>query len=92
MAEETKLKVGDSVICHSLVIMKDSDGTDIRSTIGKSYKIFGFRRMSDKDHFYIIDDCGIDHYFPIDEYNRWFYNLKEERRKKLKKIQNVESW
>ena len=82
MAEETKLKVGDLLTCHTAVVMVDGD---IRTTVGKSYKIV--RYGNSISSFVIKNDVNRDHYFPFDEYNKWFYNLKEERRKKLKKIE-----
>jgi len=87
MVEETKLKVGDILVCHSEVIMNGSDGTDIRTTVGKLYKIFCFRRMFEKDCFVITDDSASDHYFLINNYKERFYSLKELRRNKLKKIE-----
>lgn len=87
MAEETKLKVGDMLICHSAVIMDGSCGKDIRTTVGRSYKII---RMVD-NKLAIINDENSEHHFYIYNYNDWFYNLREERRNKLKKIQNVKS-
>ena len=86
--EETKLKVGDILVCHSVVVMNDSDGTDIRTTVGKSYKII--KIVGNK--LAIINDDNGEHHFYFDNYNKWFYNLKEERRNKLKKIQDAESW
>lgn len=76
------LKVGDMLTCHSAVIMNDSDGTDIRTTVGRSYKII--KMIGDK--LAIINDENGEHHFYIYNYNKWFYNLREERRNKLKKI------
>lgn len=81
------LKVGDTLICHSKVIMNTDGG--IRTTVGKSYKIIGFKKINDVDHLAIINDSDREHRFSVFNYNRWFYTVNDLRRKKLKKIQNV---
>jgi hypothetical protein len=92
MAEETRLKVGDILICHSAVIMEGSDGSDIRVTAGKSYEIIKILDKMNglKCRLCIKNDLGGEHHFYIDRpennYNKWFYNLRELRRNKLKKI------
>lgn len=91
MVEETKLKVGDILTCHTKVVM--DDGGSIKTTVGKSYKIIKLLRSQEDgmDRVVIKNDDNEDHRFTFYNYNRWFYNLREERRLKLKKIQNVKS-
>jgi hypothetical protein len=90
MVEETKLKVGDILTCHSKVIMEHNG--DIRTTVGKSYKIIEILYLEGEVKLVIKNDHNEDHRFTYKNYNKWFYNLKELRRNKLKKIQDVESW
>ncbi len=93
MAEETKLKVGDLLICHTKLVMNYSYGSDIRTTVGKSYRIIKILyEYSEEPKLVIINDNNGEHRISFNIYTNWFYNLKEERRKKLKKIQDVESW
>jgi len=87
MAEETKLKVGDILTCHSKVIMEHNGG--IKTTICKSYKIVKILYLKGEAKLVIKNDYNEDHRFTYKNYNKWFYNLKELRLNKLKKIQNV---
>lgn len=92
MAEETKLKVGDILFCHTKVVM--DDGSGIKTTVGKSYKIIKLLYFQEDGMYRVVikNDFNEDHRFTFDNYNRWFYNLREERRQKLKKIQDVKNW
>lgn len=85
------LKIGDMLICHTAVVMEDN--VDVRTTVGKSYKIIKF--LKEPNRLAIENDYNEEHYFTFNEelenhkvhnYTHWFYNLRELRRKKLKKI------
>jgi hypothetical protein len=75
------LKVGDRLYCHS--VCKLHSGTN-STTVGNTYIIL-FIELDDS--FMIIDDDGDEHFFGND-YQKWFWDLRELRKNKLKKIKN----
>jgi hypothetical protein len=85
----TYLKVGDKITCHTVCRVEDKEDT---TTIGKTYTIVSMN-YDDDNRFSIIDDNNRHHYFygrigkKHSYYEKWFYSaLKRERKEKLKKI------
>lgn len=78
---EDKLKIGDLLYCHTACIMNNSG--HITTTVGKSYIIDAISYNG----YRITDDENDDHYFPFNEYEKFFYsNIKKIRKEKLSKI------
>ena len=76
------MKVGDNLYCHS--VCKMGDGR-ITTTVGNTYIILYIEL---DNSFMIIDDNGDEHFFN-ENYQKWFWDLRELRKNKLKQI---ESW
>lgn len=72
------MKVGDKLYCHKCCIMDFND--ERTTTIGVFYTIVEIN-LDDKE-FVIIDDNGDEHFFTMDDYDKWFYNIRELRRNK----------
>lgn len=68
--DDIMVSVGDSVLCHTPVIMSESGNR--KTTIGKTYEVMTIRG----DKFTIINDDNEIHYFSIsiNRYNsrQWF--------------------
>jgi len=78
------VKIGDILICHSRCIMDDKT---ITTTINKKYTITNINNF----YLYIIDDFNDTHKFSLTKqnssyYQRWFTNVKKQRKEKLKKL------
>lgn len=79
-----ELKVGDFLICHSVCKMMGGGKT---TTIGKSYKII---KIYD-DCIYIKDDENDEHAFRLSNYQKWFNDIKRERKSKLNRINSCKN-
>jgi len=85
-----QIKIGDSLYCHTGLIMPDSG--NVALTIGKNYKI---HTVDDDDHkFTLFNDYHQEHIFSIDKdyhsyYKKWFDAKRILRRKKLKIINSL---
>ena len=75
------MKVGDKLYCHSVCKLHSGENT---TTVGNTYIVLGIL----DDSFNIIDDDNDDHYFSNYDYQKWFWDLRELRKNKLKKIKN----
>ena len=76
----SKFKVSQKIYCHTPVYMIDDNRPVTRA--GVFYTI-----IKVNDHkFYIIDDEHYSHSFQIDDYEKWFTNIYEERKQKLLKL------
>jgi hypothetical protein len=79
------MKIGDKIVCKKVCIMFDDHVKT--TTVKKVYTI----NSLDKTLLFITDDQGNNHSFGINKkslsyYGQWFTTLKDDRRKKLKKI------
>lgn len=78
------MKVGDRLICHTSygiykkVFIKD-----------KSYNITKIVEVNDITRFWIISDYNIEYGFSHEGYNKYFLDIKEQRKLKLEKLNNV---
>lgn len=78
-------KVGEKLICHKRCKMIQ---TDIYCTsINKIYAITNINGIDNS--FAIIDDEGHPHWFKEDNYSRWFGKLKDIRKNKILKINEL---
>ena len=81
------LKVGDKLVCRHIYIPYVGCPNNY-TTLGKTYTILRIVEMSG---FVILDDNNDNCWFNLNYFDQWFYTVKELRRDKLKKIQNVEN-
>lgn len=93
------MNVGDIIYCHTRVDDFYADGM-FYTTINKGYEII---RVEEKDwgegdyidllHIVIINDEGGEHIFSLqknddDYWKKWFWDLRELRKNKLKQIES----
>ena len=76
-------KVGDKLICHTISYSWRTDFIK-----GNSYTIDMVGKVQGgNDGFWLLNETKIQHGFSYpDDYNKYFYSLKEQRKEKLKKI------
>lgn len=79
----SKFKVNQKIYCHAPVYMIDDNRPVTRA--GVFYKII---KVTDYK-FYIIDDEHDSHSFQFDDYEKWFTNIKDERKLKLQKLNQI---
>lgn len=75
-----QMKIGDKLYCHTVCKMNISHIKT--TTTGKYYTVVGF----ETDSFIIIDDDNHEHLFDFKDYNKWFWDIRELRKVKLKQI------
>ena len=85
--EICKFNVGDKLICHTQLYVSSVHNSDFIK--GNSYTIDRVGKVSNgNDGFWLLCDNKISSYgfsYP-DEYNKYFYSIKEVRKQKLQKI------
>lgn len=73
------MNIGDRLYCHTNCVMKGGGET---TTVGRFYIVIGL----EDDSFMIKNDDNDEHFFEYDDYNKWFWDIRELRKNKLKQI------